>query len=153
MFSSAEWETLLIFHAVERQVSNIELHNALRVSKRYYFFLRQIFEKDRADSSVIPNKYALALAFNAANDTSWLQGLSPTLLVFVVTSRLPLRPQRLPDNHQRIRALRSGKSEMTEFNISARLETALFRRVPAAVYVDIHIGDEVLWFRDKSLGR
>lgn len=153
VFTSAEWETLLRSHAVERQVSGVESHNALGVGERYHSFLRRIFEKVKADSSDIPDEYALALAVKAANDTAGPHGLSPTLLVFGVTPRLPLRPQNLPDNHQRMRALRTAKSEMARLISRARLETALSRRVPAAADVDIQIGDEVLWFRDKPVGR
>lgn len=115
--------------------------------------MRHIYNKISSETPSIPDNNALSLAFETANNTFGSRGLFPTLLVLGITPRLPLTPQFLRVNYQRVNILRFLKQEMAQLVSRERIGTALARHTLSAADTPIQIGDEVLWYRDNPVGR
>lgn len=121
--------------------------------ERYHFFLRRIFIKDKTDTPKISAKLVLSVSIKAINDTAGPNGLVPTLLGFSVMIPLSIRPQNLPDQVIRLKAMKEARDEAVKLVARSRLATAITSNVPAAAVADIKIGDEVLMFREEPVAK
>lgn len=92
-------------HGILCQRSGVEAHNALGQGERYHSYLRNVFDKVPSETPTLSNEHTLATAVKANNDSSGPDGSVPTLLLFGIMLRLPIRPSSLPDNAARMRAL------------------------------------------------
>lgn len=152
-FVSAEWKSLLQRSGVRERPSGVESHNALGVGERYHSYLRRIYNKVRTRDPAMDPKYALQLAIKAVNDTAGPSGLVPTLLVFGVHPRIPLLAKELPDNAARMKALHEARKEMVTLSHQSKLRTASRSQVPVAADREYLMGEEVLMFREKPVGK
>lgn len=82
---------------IKFQPYGVESPNALGVGERYHTYLRTIANKVQAEKPHNSEKQALSLAVNAIKDTAGPSGLVPTLLVFGIMPRIPVRPHQLSD--------------------------------------------------------
>ena len=82
------------------------------------------------------------------NETAGPNGLCPTLLVFGVVPRMPLSTIDLPNQRERMRALKTARMEMVKQVAKSRLSTAKNRNVPAAADSEIKAGNEVFVYRE-----
>lgn len=152
-FTSNEWVNLARASGITIKPSGVESHNALGAGERYHSYLRRIYNKVRASIPSLSKKVSLALAVKASNDTAGPSGLVPSLLVFGVMPRLPIRPAALPSHVDRMRAAVLARKEMIDIVAKQRLETAANRRVPNAADSTFCINDEVLMYREKPIGK
>lgn len=152
-FTSREWHTLLRAHGIRAQVAGVEGHNALGESERYHAFLKRIFHKARTDSQILSDEYALALLLKAVNDTAGPNGPVPTMLPSGVLPRLPFSPLPHPGNIHRMESLRTARAEMARTVADERIRQSLRSSVPPAADADLRMGDLILLFREKPLGR
>lgn len=152
-FRATEWKNLLQAAGIKENSSGVESHNALGVGERYHAYLRRVYNKVRAENPTLTTNNALQLAVKATNDTAGPSGLVPTLLVFGVLPRLPLLPKDLPDNLERLKAMHGARKEMAKISNHSKLVTATSSNVPAAADRDFLVGDEVLMFREKPVGK
>lgn len=112
-----------------------------------------MFDKVRADSPEIPESQALSLAVKICNDTAGMNGLVPTLLVFGAIQRIPMCPHELPNNVERLRTMVNARKEAAKLVAQSRLSKAIRRSVPATAESDVMLGDEVLMYREKQVGK
>lgn len=152
-FTSREWESLMKDADIKPHHSGVESHNALGNGERYHSFLRRLYDKVRADNVNLSEERALSLAVKACNDTAGPKGLVPTLLVFGTMPRMPLRPHELPGNVSRLKSMIAARKEATQLIAQSRIATAIRRSVPAAADSAIQIGEEVLMYREKPIGK
>lgn len=152
-FQSNEWKNLLHSSRIKLQPSGVESHNALGVWERYGFFLRHVFNKFRTDSSKLSGEQALSLAIKVFNDTAGPNVLVPTILVLGIMPRLPIKAHGLPDQVTRLKAMKDTRDEVVKLVARTRLAMASTSNVPAAADTDIKVGDKVLMFREKPVGK
>lgn len=152
-FTSTEWEHLMRSSNIVMHPSGVESHNALGVGERYHSYLRRVYNKVRADTPILSKNISLALAVQATNDTAGPTGLVPTLLVFGISPRLPVRPRALPEQVERMKAAISARKEMVDITSKHRIRTALKQNVPAAADMKLMIGEEVLMYREKPTAK
>lgn len=152
-FISAEWRNLTQAAGIKVKQSGIEHHNAIGTGERYHAYLRRIYNKVRMESPSLSSRMALSLSVKATNDTAGPSGLVPSLLVFGVMPRLPVRHAAIPYHTKRMRAAISARKEMTEVISKRRLDYALQHRVPAEADALFSPGDEVLMYREKSVAK
>lgn len=153
VFTSHKWDNLLRTADISKQISGVEHHNALGVGERYHAYLRRVYDKVRLEDPSLDRELSLAIANKAVNDTAGPRGLVPTLLVFGISPRLPISPKELPGQIQRMKAMKAARREMSRITAQARITMALTRNAPKGTDSNIAIGDEILWYRDKPIGR
>lgn len=150
---SGDWHGLLLSAGIKEQPSGVESHNALGNGERYHAFLRRVFNKVRADSPELSEELSLALSLKAVNDTAGPNGLVPTLLVFGVIPRIPLRASQLPNQIVRMNAMADARKEMEQIVARSRIAAALNWNVPKCSDQQFNVSDEVLMFREKPVGK
>lgn len=86
-----------MFHAAEitNQSSGVTRHNAIGVGECYHAFLWKLFEEIMKEDNHASPITALNIAKEIVNDTAEIPGVVPTLLVFGVLQRIPIRPVEL----------------------------------------------------------
>ena len=148
-FDSDNWRHLLQSVGIKRHDSGVESHNALGVGEKYHDFLRRIFRKVRSEHPSIPAEDCLSLAVSAMSNTAGPNGLVPILLVFGVVPQLPFGFSDLPEQRERMKAMKEACDAMVTAVSSSRIRTALNRNVPASADSEIQIGSHVLFYREK----
>ncbi len=83
------------------------------------------------------------------NDTAGQNGLVPTLLVFGVVPRFPSGSRDIPEQQNRMRAIKSSRDEMVKAVAASRLRTAKSRNVPGAADNEVKVGMDVLVYRER----
>lgn len=68
----------------------IEHPQGFGIGERYHSGIRLLYNRVRADHSLIADDHALDVALKSLNDTMGSEGLTPTLLVYEVHPKLPL---------------------------------------------------------------
>ncbi|CDF33317.1 unnamed protein product [Chondrus crispus] len=152
-FESRRWEGLCHLAGIELTLSGVEEHNALGEGERYHAYLRQVYNKFKADFPTIDAEYALQIAIKAVNDTAGPRGLVPTLLVFGIAPRTLVSPLDLPHQKKRMQALVTARNEMARTIAQRRINTALSSNVPAAAASDMTIGTYVLVHRESPVSK
>lgn len=152
-FTNNLWKSFLQKYGITTQPSGVEIHNAFGVNERYHAYLRSIYRETEEDDPSIRKEQALAMALKAVNDTAGPNGLVPTLLVFGAIPRLPVTAEELLAQSLPIKQMVMARKEMGRIAAQTRLETALRRNVPCAADSDIRVGDYVLMYREKPIGK
>lgn len=80
-------------------------------------------------------------------------GLVPTILVFVFLPRIPFIPKNLPTKSASMKASDEAYKDMTKISSSDRLTTALRSIVPSTADSTFRVGEEVLIYREKPVGK
>lgn len=150
-FQSNEWKSLCQLAGIEFKPSGVESHNAINVGERYHAYLRRIFNKIENSHKEMPPQQILSTAVRAMNDTAGPNGLVPTLLVFGILPRIQIVPSKLPDQIQRLHAMKQARNEMAKVISSSKLTRALRMNVPSASRNELKIGDKVLVYREKPI--
>lgn len=151
-FKSKEWESLMKDAGIEVHPSGVESHNELGTREQYHAFIRRVYNKVLTDSVDISEDRALSLPVKACNDTAGENGLVSTVLVFGVVPRMPPRPHVLPKNVSGLNTMIKARKGSSKTIAQSRMATALQRSVPVAA-VAVTIGDAVLMFREKPVGK
>ena len=143
-FVSNRFRNLCQLAGISLKISGVESHNSIGVGERYHSFLRRIYQKVIREHPNINNDAALEIAVRVLNDTAGPNGLVPTLLVFGVMPRMPIRPMELPSQLERMTAIHAARKELSQSIASHRVTQALQRNTPSASMSSLKIGDEVL---------
>lgn len=96
---------------------------------------------------------SLALSVKRADDTADPSELVPSLLVFRVTPRLPVKTVALLEHVQRMKALVAARKEIFDIVAKLRLTTKLKKLVPIAADAEICVLHELLNFSEKPVGK
>ena len=152
-FRSREFQTYAADADIKLTLSGVESHNSLGVGERYHDYLRKIYKKTRDEHPNISLEYSLKLAVKAMNDTAGSNGLVPTLLVFGVMPRIPLRKRHLPGMVDRMKAMDAARSEVSKLIARDRLKKAVKSNVPAAADKVIQVGEQVLVYKEKPINQ
>lgn len=123
------------------------------VNECYHALLRAVYTKVLEDNFQLDKTHALSLAVRAVNDTAGPHGLVCTLLVFGSVPRLPVRIQELPGQDSQIKSMITARKEMARLAAQLRLECTLRQNVPKASKSDVRIGDLVLMYHEKPIGK
>lgn len=138
---------------IEIKTSGIESHNALGFGERYHSYLRTIYRKVCAEHPDLNSENALSVAVHAMNNTSGPVGLAPTLLVFGIVPQMPTGLSDLPDQRERMKAMKKARDEMVKLAASSRLRTAVSRDVPAVATNELRVGMDVLYYRERPVNK
>ena len=92
---------------------------------------------------------ALSESVRVMNVTAGTNGLSPCLLVFGETPRIPLQGKYLPERRQRMTALSIARSEMAKVIARQRLSTAIRHNVPKAADQEVTVCSDVLLYKER----
>lgn len=123
------------------------------MGERYYAYLRRVFNKGCADSPTISTKLSLTLVVKAVTRQGGPSGLVTTLLVFGIMPLLPVRPSALKVQVERMKAAVAARKEMNRILANQRLEITFSHNVPYAADSCVKVHDEVLMYREKSIGK
>lgn len=77
----------------------------------------------------------------------------PTLLVFGILPRIKLIPKELRSNLDRIKATYDARKETEVISNKTKLRTGLNSDVPGAADFEVIVGEEVIMFRGKPIGK
>lgn len=152
-FQSTEWEGYFRAAGIKPQDSGVEIHNVLGAGEHYHEYLRQIFRKVQLESFELSKEEALSIVVHAMNCTAGSNGISPILLVFEIVPRMPVRPDELLEQRQRMNALNKAGKEMRKILAKRRIGTARRMNVPCAAARDIRPGMKVLFYREIPVNK
>jgi hypothetical protein len=143
-FVSPKWKRFTDLSKIKLVQSGVEAHNYLGVGERYHNPLRRVYHKVRKDFPSMSLGLALRLAVKAMNDTMGPYGLVPSLLVFVMVLRFPIIDANVPDQEQRVLAMKVSREEYQNVVAEMRVKAALLHNVPAAADMQYKEGDLML---------
>ena len=83
------------------------------------------------------------------NATARKNGLSPCLLVFGISPKMPMNGKEYPEQRRRMKVMKTARSNMLKVIARQRLATALKMSVPAAADRDTTIGSDVLLYKER----
>lgn len=151
-FTSARWKKLADTVGMCLELSGIESHNSLGSGERYHDPLRRIFRKITYDNESLTDEAALRLSVSAMNHTMGPEGLTPSLLVFGAQPRFPAPNTALPNQRERMKALRNARAEMEAITAELRVRQALLSRAPQAASFVIKPKDKVWCIESLTSG-
>lgn len=137
-------EAGVILHAV-----GVERASSMGLGEQVHHPLRRSFLKLRSENPAVSDELLLDVAVKAHNDSSGLNGLVPTLLVFGTFPRLPVRTgaDNLPSNSARARMRQTAMAEFNRGIDELRLATTQKCQAPTAPD-SLFPGDQVLvWYK------
>lgn len=102
----------------------------------------------RSKRTGVAEETFLVLAVDACSDNAGPSEMFPTLLVFGATPRMPVHPEELPKQRERMSASHKAQQHISHLTSKARLPTAVNRRKTNATDEDMLIGDSVPVYRD-----
>ena len=149
-FTSVRWQRLCDIVGTELQLSGVESHHSLGPGERYHAPLRQVYLKIRHERPTVDKETSLRLAVKALNDTMGPEGLVPSLLVFGVLPRFPAVNTELPDQVERMEALKEARAEAATITAQLRVRKAMLAKVPRDVDLVLKRGDMVRVYRETD---
>ena len=81
-FISKDFKYLAIIIGITTKIVPVEAHWLIRKVERYYIVLRRAYQIISEELPDLDKEMALQMAVKAVNNTTGLNGLIPTLLVF-----------------------------------------------------------------------
>ena len=94
-------------------------------------------------------EHILSLAVSDMNSNTGTRGLSPCLLVFGISPKLPTEGKDYPEQRKRFKALQFARSTMLKVTDRQRLAKALRLNAPMATDHEISIGSDVLLYKER----
>jgi hypothetical protein len=126
-FMAQEFQTLAGEMGIRCQPIPVESPHSLGIGERYHGALRRIFERLRVAHPEASSELLLDASVKAANDLMGPDGLVPTLLIFGVYPKLPLKDSSstaVPYS-ARLQIMLEARDEYTAIMDDHRLKTAL----------------------------
>lgn len=130
--------------------SDIEVYNAIGVSKQYDYYLCHLLNCVMDSHNSIKKHDALFPAVKAVSETVGPKGLVPKLLVFCNLLRSPVQTKNCSTPRARFAEVSTASNEIVELIALGRLSKALHTSVPVAADQKVHIGEEFLIFNEKE---
>lgn len=139
-------EAGVVLHAV-----GVERASSMGLGEQIHHPLRRSFLKLKSENPTISDELLLDVAVKAHNDSGGLNGLVPTLLVFGVFPRLPVRTgaEELPSNTARARMRQTAMAEFNKAIDEMRFNATQKCQSPSAPD-SLFPGDQVLVWYKKS---
>lgn len=137
-------EAGVVLHAV-----GVERASSMGLGEQIHHPLRRSFLKLKSENPNVSDELLLDVAVKAHNDSSGLNGLVPTLLVFGAFPRLPVRTgaEELPSNTARARMRQTAMAEFNKAIDEMRLAATEKCQAPSAPDA-LFPGDPVLvWYK------
>jgi hypothetical protein len=150
-FVAAEFQTLAAEMNISCSPVPVESAHSMGIGERYHGPVRRIFERLRIAHPSVDKDLVLDIAVKACNDTIGVDGLVPTLLLYGVYPRVPLKDAAsgaVPQS-QRLTMMISARDEYSSIIDELRLRTA--RSVQTATYpTDLVYNEPMMVFRTTS---
>jgi hypothetical protein len=139
------------FHAtgIELHHTGVESHSSLNVGEERHSPLRQTYLKVKHEHPNIEDDLALAISNQAINDIPCEKGISPTLLVFGTTPRIPHDRFLLPKQHDGMKAMMTARDTYEKILARRRVENGLRHAPPAAGNSTVSPGSMVYVYRER----
>ena len=134
----------------ELQLSGTESHHSLGSGERHQAPLRQVYLKIRHEHHSVDKETSLRLSIKALNDTMGPEGLVPSLLVFGVLPRFSAVDTKLPNQVERMEALKNARAEAEAISAKLRVRKAILAKATRNVYLFLHPGDLVRVYRETE---
>ena len=136
---------------IHAKVTATENQNSLGLCERYHAPIRRIFNKLKIDFPSMGKKQCLSLATHAVNNTAGPDGLTPTVLLFGTTPRIPLAhlENMRVDQKARFKAMEMARKEMTTITCQKRVAAALKHRI-GPDKPKFEFGDQARIYRGRS---
>jgi hypothetical protein len=150
-FMAQEFQTLAGEMGIRCQPIPVKSPHSLGIGERYHGALRRTFESRRVAHPEASSELLLDASVKAANDLMGPDGLVPTLLVFGVYPKLPLKDSSstaVPCS-ARLQIMLEARDEYTAIMDNHRLKTAL--EVQTAQYPsDLRYNDPIVVYRTTT---
>lgn len=127
-FTSAKWNSLLLRNGIQSEIRGGN-PQTLGVGKRYHSCLRQMYKRIHMDSPHLKLELMLSITIKICNETSGINGLSPTLLMFGVISRLHISTKDSFLQYKRMKVIKVAREGMSRTMALERIKVALSRNV------------------------
>ena len=136
---------------ISMKATPTESHNSLSIFERYHPLIRRVYRKVRMEYPAVDCHLVLTIAVHAVNTTAGPDGITPSLLLFGTSPKLPIATLSLlkPNQRDRFRAIESAKKEMLSITAERRLKAAFSLRSPSTTFSGKE-GDQVLVYREAS---
>ena len=134
--------------------TSTQSHDSLGLYERYYSIVRRIYNELKEDIPLMPRETRLSLAVHAVNNIAGSDSLTPTVLVFGTTPRIPLRSSDSLSSSKKSRqeAMRLARKEMETITAQRRIKAALKYRHVLHPHPCFKFGDKFRVWREE-LGR
>jgi hypothetical protein len=143
------------FHAtgIELHHIGVESHSSLNVGEERHSPLCQTYLKVKHEHPNIRDDLALAISNQAINDIPCEKGMSPTLLVFGTTPRIPHDRFLLPKQPDGMKSMMTARDTYENILALRRVKKGLRHAPPAAVCnKQIQLGSSYLhWISNPRL--
>lgn len=149
-FTSKSWKDNCDRISIKFRHTGTESHNSLGSGDTYHAMIRVIYNKVSMDYSSSSPQIRLAMIIMAMNDNSGPQGLVPSLLVFGMIPRFISDKTDLPNCKQRMEIMKTARKEYEQIIGERRVQNALNKKVPPAVYFRFIPGQAVYEYREKT---
>jgi Reverse transcriptase (RNA-dependent DNA polymerase) len=149
VFMSAQWKGLCHATGIELHHTGVESHSSLNVGEQRHSPLRQTYLKVKHEHPDIEDDLALAISNQAINDMPCAKGISPTLLVFGTTPRIPDERFLLPKQLDRMKAMMTARAAYEKILARRRVEKGLRHAPPAAANSTVSPGSMVYVYRER----
>jgi len=114
--------------------------------------IRRVFRKVKVTYQTLEDDLVMSIAVHAVNCTVGPDGITPVVLLFGDTPKLPIANlDTVPSTQQkRFLALECARKEMLTITAQRRVSEALKRRLPKRDWFEGQEGDSVLVYREDS---
>ena len=133
----------------------VEAHNSIGMVERYHSPLRRAYQIIVIELPGIDRDAALQMAFKALNDTTGLDGLVPTLLVFGAYPRMTELDAPSPTVTQCANAVKKAMAEIRKLRAERQVADALsmWNRPKTDAVHDLPPNSPVLVWREGNIGQ
>jgi hypothetical protein len=131
IFVSQKWKRFTDLSKIKLEQTGVDAHNSLGIGERYHGPLRREYHKFKKDFPSMSLELALHLAVNAMNDTMGPNGLVTSLLVFGMVPRFPIIDANVPEQEQRVLAMKVSREEYQNVVAEMIMKAALLHNVLA----------------------
>ena len=144
VFTSDRWRKIAESNGIQLRLSGVKAHSSLGIGEKLHGPLRRIYNKVVASHPTLPKQFCLRIANKAMNDTIGENGLVPSRLVFGIIPRYPILNTDLPNQKERMEAIKLAQSEMNSIIAERRVLAALTKKIPPAADRQYNWAEELL---------
>jgi hypothetical protein len=133
------------------KIVSIETHHSIEMMKRYHEPLRRTYSIISTEISEIDSELALQMTFKVINDSTELNDLISTLLVFDVYLRMTEMNASSSTIIQRAIAMKKTMNEVRKLHAIRQVNDALnTRNDPTSLIHDLSLNFLILMFREDN---
>lgn len=132
VFTFKRWKQLTDLNGFHLCLSGIESRSSLGTGERCYAPSRRFYCKIKFTHPTIEPQYLLKIAVKAMNDTMVKNELVPFRLFFGIISRFPILTTNLPEQKERMEAVKAAQAKIITTVAQRRVFDALIINIPPA---------------------